>query len=68
MGYETRRDASGSGLELDLELRACEVCRRELLPWQATCPEDGGRGVKREELPPPADPLAERLAALDDEA
>lgn len=67
MGYETHRDASGSGLDLDLDLRACEVCRRELLPWQQTCPDDGGRAVRQEDLPPPVDPLVERLAGEDAE-
>ena len=54
-------------LHLDLDVRACEICRRELLPWQDECPDDGGRAVRREDLPPPADPLAEQLADLDDE-
>jgi hypothetical protein len=54
----------GSGLELDLELRACPVCRRELHPWQLTCPDDGAAAVARAGLgstmpPPPAHLLAD---------
>ncbi len=56
-------------LHLDLDVRACAICRRELLPWQETCPDDGGAAVRREDLPPPADPLAETLGEhLDDRA
>lgn len=64
-GGEDDGGAGGSGLELDLDLQACEVCRRELLPWQDTCPDDGGRAVPRTELG--GDPLADRLAALLDD-
>lgn len=42
----------GSGLHLDLDSRYCRVCRRELLPWQATCDRDGGEAVPLAELPP----------------
>ena len=60
--------SGGSGLELDLDTRVCADCRRELLPWQDTCPDDGGAAVKPGDLPPPPDPLADRLASmLDDE-
>lgn len=64
MGYllpERRNDedpGDPAGLELDLDLKACPVCRRELLPWQATCPQDGAaavaqRGLPRDDLPAP---------------
>lgn len=43
---------AGRGLDLDLELRACPACRRELLPWQEVCPEDGAEPVPRTQLPP----------------
>lgn len=41
----------GSGLHLDLEERFCTSCRRALLPWEATCPDDGAAAVHLEELP-----------------
>lgn len=66
MGIVERRDDRGDELGLDLELRACAVCRRELLPWQDRCPEDGGEGVPRDQLPPPVDPLLRRLLEQDD--
>ncbi|CAN5304193.1 hypothetical protein BH20ACT8_BH20ACT8_13860 [soil metagenome] len=48
----------GSGLELELDLLACPTCRRELHPWETTCPDDGAAAVPRaaltrEDLPPP---------------
>lgn len=55
----------GHGLEIDLELRACAVCRRELLPWQETCPDDGGQPVLREQLPAPEDAILARLLEED---
>jgi hypothetical protein len=54
---------AGSGLELDLDLRRCPVCRRDLHPWEQTCPVDGAEAVARRLLsstdlpPPPADLL-----------
>jgi hypothetical protein len=59
--------SGGSGLEMDLDLKACEVCRRELLPWQETCPDDGGRAVPTSGLAAEHDPHAARLAALLDD-
>jgi hypothetical protein len=50
----------GSGLALDLDMLACPACRRELHPWEATCPDDGAAAVARTALtsqvlpPPPA--------------
>lgn len=52
--------AAGPTLGLDLELRACPACRRELHPWEDTCPVDGSAAVARTSLatpglaPPPA--------------
>jgi predicted amidophosphoribosyltransferase len=56
----------GSGLHLDLDLQVCPSCRRELHPWERTCPEDGAEAVprtslQRADLPPPPSHL------LDDE-
>lgn len=53
-----------STLELDLDLRACPVCHRDLHPWQPTCPDDGAAAVPRNALttnfpPPPAHLLAD---------
>lgn len=45
------------GLELDLEVRYCEHCRRELRPWLDRCPDDGGRAVRAAELPSRDDSL-----------
>ncbi len=59
----------GSGLHLDLDERYCVTCRRAVLPWQDTCPVDGGKAVALGELPPsmPAPP-AHLLADDEDEA
>jgi hypothetical protein len=48
---------AGSGLEIELELRSCPTCRRDLHPWELTCPIDGSEPVPRKlvtrDLPPP---------------
>lgn len=54
----------GSGLEIDLDTTVCPTCRRELHPWEETCPDDGAAGVAREalqrpDLPPPPPELLE---------
>lgn len=72
LGGQTAAERESKGdpaptLRMDLDLKACEVCRRELLPWQKVCPDDGGRGVPRETLPPKDDPLARLLMEQDDE-
>lgn len=61
MGYVSREEQDGDSLKLDLDLRACEKCRRELLPWQDTCPDDGGRAVPKDQLAPNVDPLLARF-------
>lgn len=38
---------SGIGLEIDLDLRRCPVCRRDLHPWEQVCPADGSEAVPR---------------------
>lgn len=48
-------------LRIDLDPLACPVCRRELLPWQDTCPDDGVPPVRKSALPPVDDPLLARL-------
>ncbi|MGH8905123.1 MAG: hypothetical protein ACRD0K_01045 [Egibacteraceae bacterium] len=55
----------GSGVEVDLDLRRCPVCRRDLHPWERTCPVDGAEAVDRKLLtstdfpPPPAHLLSD---------
>lgn len=41
----------GSGLRVDLEVKACPRCRRELHPWEPVCPDDGAEAVDRSALP-----------------
>ena len=43
--------SGGAGLHLDLEQRFCTVCRRAVLPWQDTCPDDGGTVALIQDLP-----------------
>ena len=74
MGLIRRGGGGGGGdegggsdsLGLDDEYKRCETCRRELLPWQDTCPDDGGRAVAPGELAADHDPLLARLLAEDD--
>ncbi len=52
-------------MEVDLDLRRCPVCRRDLHPWERTCPVDGAEAVDRKLLtstdfpPPPAHLLSD---------
>jgi hypothetical protein len=61
----TEQDPSraDAGLELDLDLRVCATCRRELMPWEDRCPADGGEAIAKTALAPPSDPLLDRLLA-----
>lgn len=61
MGQFERKDEDGNDLGLDLDHKACPVCRRELLPWEDVCPEDGARAVPKDQLPSDRDPLLERF-------
>ena len=62
---DDEQPGGGHGLEVDLDLKACPTCRRELQPWQTTCPDDGAAAVQRRDLPrddlpaPPAHLLAD---------
>lgn len=59
----------GRGLELDLEIKACPVCRREVLPWQTRCPEHDAEAVPRSDLPPTdGPPVPEHLREEPDDA
>lgn len=68
-GGEEEEPGPGRSLDLDLDVLVCPECRRELLPWQDECPEDGAAGVTRSELPPAEDiPVPEHLLdELDDD-
>ena len=61
---EEEPGSGGSGLELDLDLRSCPVCRRDLHPWEPTCPVDGAEAVARKLLTNPVAPPPPHL--LDD--
>lgn len=60
-------DEGGGDEEQGVSIRRCETCRRELLPWQDACPDDGGRAVTPQEVEPEHDALLARLLAEDDE-
>lgn len=73
MGFIDRKKneeqpGGGSGLELDLELRACSTCRRDLYPWEAVCPADGGEAVLRTMLSAPLPPPPAHLLTDDEES
>lgn len=57
----------GTGLRLDLDVKACPSCRREALPWEKVCPDCGVPTVAATELPPRSFPLP-HLDADDEEA
>jgi hypothetical protein len=46
-----------SGLYLDLDLKRCPDCRRELTPWQERCGDCGTVGVSASEVPATSYPL-----------
>jgi hypothetical protein len=57
MGFLNRKqeddqELPGSGLHLDLEVRRCSQCRREVAPWQEACPDCGAGTVPARDLPP----------------
>ena len=74
MGFVRRGGGGGGGDEgggsdelQGMAHRRCEVCRRELLPWEDTCPDDGGAAVAPGELGADEhDALLARLLAEDD--
>jgi hypothetical protein len=57
----------GHGLVVDLDLRACPRCRRELPSWAARCDDCGEAAVARTALPPATPDVPAHLLA-DDEA
>ena len=74
MGFVRRGGGGGGGDEGGGDVggltgdafRRCAVCRRELLPWQQTCPDDGGAAVEPGSLAAEHDELLARLLAEDD--
>lgn len=43
-------EPGGSSPIVDLGLRSCPQCRRELMAWEERCPADGSLGVRQGEL------------------
>ncbi len=39
-----------SGLHIDLDLKRCPACRRELTPWEDRCPDCGEAGVRSDQI------------------
>lgn len=58
---DEHEEEDASGLVLDMEERACPVCRRALHPWEDACPDDGAAAVPRATLPAMAQPPAHLL-------
>jgi rRNA maturation protein Nop10 len=56
-----------SGLHLDLDLKRCPSCRRELTPWQERCADCGELGVAASAVPADRFALPD-LSHLDDES
>ena len=59
-------DEGGGDEEQGVAIKRCEVCRRELLPWEDTCPDDGGRAIVPQQVEPEHDALLARLLADED--
>jgi rRNA maturation protein Nop10 len=64
---DEEEEPGASGLHLDLDTKVCPSCRREALPWQATCPECGVATVPPTQLPAERSPLDLRHLAVDDD-
>lgn len=60
-------DEGGGDEEQGLAIERCEICRRELLPWEDTCPDDGGRAIAPGQVQPEHDALLARLLADEDD-
>lgn len=61
-------DEGGGDEEQGVSIKRCEVCRRELLPWEDTCPDDGGSAVTPQQIQPDHDALLARLLAEEEAA
>ncbi len=60
-------DEGGGDEEQGVSIKRCEICRRELLPWEESCPDDGGRAIAPEQVRPEHDALLARLLSEEDE-
>lgn len=60
-------DEGGGDEEQGVSIQRCEICRRELLPWETECPDDGGRAIRPQEVQPAHDALLARLLEDDDD-
>lgn len=56
-----------SGLHLELDLKRCPVCKREVNPWQTTCPDCGETAVAASAVPASDFALPPGLLDLDDD-
>lgn len=62
------QDLPGAGgLHLDLDLKRCPSCRREVAPWQSTCPDCGDEVVDATAVPAADFPLAALALDVDDD-
>jgi hypothetical protein len=75
MGYVTNdpkkaddQQPGGAGLVVDLDLRACPSCRREVPTWQDTCSDCGVQAVARTSLQSQVPDIPAHLLVDDDEA
>ncbi|MEX1178436.1 MAG: hypothetical protein WEB09_08230 [Nitriliruptor sp.] len=55
-----------TGLHVDLDLKRCPTCRRELTPWEERCPDCGEAGVAASQIAPDTFALPGLLAEDDD--
>lgn len=61
-------DDGGGDSEVGSSIKRCSVCRRELLPWEDVCPDDGGPAILPEQLGADHDALLARILAEGDDA
>jgi hypothetical protein len=66
-GDEDESLPGATGLHLDLDLKRCPSCRRELTPWQERCGDCGDVGVAASAVPPDRFALPDLSHLEDDE-
>ena len=64
---DEQQPGGGLGLSMDLDLRACPECRREVLQWQDSCPDCGVQAVARTSLATVMPDIPAHLLVDDDE-